>query len=374
MATPTAREIYIGLISGTSADAIDAALVDFGSPQPQLLGQLAHPIPRQLQTELFDLMVPGDNEIDRLGVADQAMGELLADAVSALLRQTGHAARTVRGIGSHGQTIRHRPPGELARPFTLQIGDANQIATRTGITTVSDFRRRDMAHGGEGAPLVPAFHRAVFHSEACDRVVVNIGGIGNITRIPTRGQVVGFDTGPGNALMDTWIGLHHGEHYDRDGDWAASGKVQPALLSQLLGHPYFARPAPKSTGRETFTRAWLQSIAGDFPCDPRDVQATLLELTARTISDEVAKLGLNRDGEVYVCGGGAHNRRLMERLGQLLDPFPVRSTATLGLEPDWVEAMAFAWLARQTLNGLPGNLPSVTGADREVILGGIYPA
>ncbi|MCW8196225.1 anhydro-N-acetylmuramic acid kinase [Proteobacteria bacterium 005FR1] len=371
----TQRELYIGLISGTSVDCIDAVLVDFSGAQPQFLHTLAYPIPSELKSRLYDLMVPGNDEIDRLGVLDQQIGCLFADAVLAILKNSETTAEEVVAVGSHGQTVRHRPPGELEEAFTLQIGDANQIAERTGITTVGDFRRRDMAAGGQGAPLVPAFHRAVFQSTETDRIILNIGGIANLTLLPRAGEVLGFDTGPGNGLMDGWIRLHKGEDYDADGQWARAGNVHAGLLQSLLMHPYFERPAPKSTGKEMFTMAWLQSALEQFPgLNPADVQATLLELTAATISNDILALSMGRDAEIFVCGGGAYNGCLMSRLQQLLPENRITTTEALGIPPDWVEAGAFAWLARQTINGRPGNVPSVTGARREVVLGSIHQA
>lgn len=367
------RELYIGLMSGTSADCIDAALVDLAQEQVHYLHQLAYPISAQTKELIYQLMVPGNNEIDRMGVLDQHLGELFAEAVAQLLAEAKVSAASISAIGSHGQTIRHRPPGELARSFTLQIGDPNVIAERSGITTIADFRRRDMAAGGQGAPLVPAFHRAVFHSEHCDRMILNIGGIANLTWLPKQGEVLGYDTGPGNGLMDSWINRHRGDAYDADGRWAASGRIVPELLNELQQHPYFTRPAPKSTGREMFTMDWLDGVLQQLPAlDPEDVQAGLLELTARTISDQISEIRTEAGIEIYVCGGGAHNRVLMKRLQALLPEHRVGSTEQLGIPPDWVEAGAFAWLAKQTLRRSPGNLPSVTGAERSLILGAVY--
>lgn len=366
------RELYIGLMSGTSADSIDAVLVDFSSEQPTFLQVLAYPIEPAIKARIYALMEPGDNEIDRMGVLDRQLGELFADAVRELLRQVDIPSNAVKGIGSHGQTIRHRPPGQLEAAFTLQIGDADIIAEHCGITTVADFRRRDMAAGGQGAPLVPAFHQAVFQSDRQDRVILNIGGIANLTFLTRTSPVSGFDTGPGNALMDAWIQQHRQQAFDANGEWAASGQVHSALLGELLKHPYFHQLPPKSTGREMFTLSWLTGVLDRFPgLHPADVQATLLDLTATSISDQV--LARQESGlEIFVCGGGAHNQRLMEALQRAMPNHRVSTTAELGIPPDWVEAGAFAWLARQTLARLTGNLPSVTGASREVILGSVY--
>jgi len=283
------------------------------------------------------------------------------------------SAAQIIAIGSHGQTIRHRPPGSPEGTFTLQIGDPNLIAELTGINTVADFRRRDMAAGGQGAPLVPAFHRAIFHSPNKNRVIVNIGGMANITWLPAQGPVIGFDTGPGNVLMDTWIAEHLGKSYDQDGAWATSGQVCTTLLAELLAEPYFKMLAPKSTGRENFNRSWLEDHLRRLVSTPAlgDIQATLLELSAITIADSIK--GLDQiPKEVFVCGGGAYNTALMQRLARLMPQDSVASTAALGVDPQWIEAMAFAWLAQQTLNHRPGNLREVTGATREVILGGVY--
>jgi anhydro-N-acetylmuramic acid kinase len=366
-------------MSGTSLDGIDAALLDL-SAAPKLLAARTYPLSEQLRAELIALCLPGNNEIERMGIADRRLGIELGEAVKKLLRDNTISPGAVRAIGSHGQTIRHRPPlpaSENNFPFTLQIGDPNTIAEITGITTVADFRRRDIAANGQGAPLVPAFHRAVFgqnqHGMTQARAIVNIGGIANITGIDAGGDVIGFDTGPGNTLLDQWIHRHAGAHYDRGGAWGASGSVIPALLDSFLRDPYFALPAPKSTGREYFHRDWLNRHLRGQNFAPADVQATLLELTARTISAGIVGLPFEIDA-VFVCGGGAYNHHLMTRLEALLHPRLFASTTQLGIAPEWVEAAAFAWLAQQTMNNRPGNLPAVTGANGYRILGAIYPA
>lgn len=366
------RQLYIGLMSGTSADAIDAALVDLQST-PQLIAQHTLPLSAKIRQQIHALSLPDDNEIDRMGGLDIDLGRLFAQISLELLAKTSFSAAQITAIGSHGQTIRHRPPRSPEGTFTLQIGDPNLIAELTGITTVADFRRRDMAAGGQGAPLVPAFHRAIFHMQDRNRVIVNIGGMANITWLPAQGQILGFDTGPGNVLMDTWIAEHLGKTYDEDGAWAASGQVSLELLTDLLKTPYFKMKPPKSTGRESFNRAWLDESMRKFTSAlaPADVQATLLELTAITIADNISTLSRIQK-EVYVCGGGAYNIMLMQRLEALLSQDTVASTAVLGVDPQWIEAMAFAWLAQQTINHRPGNLCEVTGAKREVILGGVY--
>lgn len=361
-------------MSGTSADAVDAVLVDL-SKSARLIAHHSQKLFPEVRQRIHQLSTPGDNEIDQLGVLDIELGHYFADTTNQLLDKAGIAASDITAIGSHGQTIRHRPPGTSEHSFTLQIGDPNTIADLTGITTVADFRRRDMAAGGQGAPLVPAFHRAIFHSNEGDRVIVNIGGMANITWLPRNSEqdVIGFDTGPGNVLMDSWISEHHQQPYDQSGAWAAAGTPIAPLLTQLLQHPFFVQPPPKSCGRENFNSAWLaaQIIHSQQSFQPVDVQATLLELTAISIAQCVHGLS-DTPKEVYVCGGGAYNTRLMQRLQELLSNCKISSTDTLGIAPEWIEAMAFAWLAQQTLLHRPGNLRAVTGARKDVILGGIY--
>ncbi len=366
-------ELYVGLMSGTSLDGIDAVLVDLEDRAPRLQATHQAPLPEALRGRIEALM-GGAHTLSELGELDRILGELCADTVLRLLDRASTPAQAIQAIGSHGQTLYHQPRG--TPPFTLQIGDPNVIAERTGITTVADLRRRDMAAGGEGAPLVPAFHAAALHSASEDRVILNVGGIANITVLaadPAR-PVTGFDTGPGNTLMDAWIRRHLNETFDRDGRWAAQGKAHAGLVRHMLNAPYFAAPPPKSTGREDFHLEWLEAQlrALDRTLSPQDIQASLLELTAQSIAQAIsAQLPISP--RVLVCGGGTHNRALMSRLQALLPGARVQSTAALGLDPDWVEATAFAWLAQQTLKGAPGNLPSVTGARRAVVLGGIYP-
>jgi anhydro-N-acetylmuramic acid kinase len=362
---------YLGLMSGTSVDGIDAVLVELSEPHGfRLLATHRHPIPTAVRLAIQELMQPGSNELDREGELDVALGRLFAEAATAVLTAAGHPASHVRAIGSHGQTVRHRP--HTVHPFTRQLGNPSVIAELTGITTVADFRMRDMAAGGEGAPLVPAFHDWLFRAPGVSRAIVNIGGIANATWLPGDGQlpVIGFDTGPGNTLLDQWVGRHRGEPCDHDGAWGAGGQVLDRLLERLLAEDYFGRPPPKSTGRELFHLGWLDGqLQGDE--SPVDVQATLAELTARSIATGIRTLPTPVQ-EIYLCGGGAHNRDLVSRLGRQLEGVAITTTAALGLDPDWVEAAAFAWLAHRTLAGKPGNLPAVTGARREVVLGGIY--
>lgn len=377
--SPVTAERYIGLMSGTSADGIDATLIEIDSGgRFSLLGHLETPHASDVQQDILSLCQPGDNEVERLGQLDQRLGRAFAEAANRLILQHGLSPQQITAIGSHGQTVRHHPHGTLAHPFTLQIGDPNLIAELTGITTVADFRRRDMAAGGGGAPLVPAFHLAVFHSAAERRVIINIGGMANVSDLSSS-HSLGFDTGPGNALMDAWVQRNQGSRYDADGQWAQSGHYCDTLLQQLLQHPYLAALPPKSTGREDFNLHWLDAqLAVHSKNHPQqalaaeDVQATLLELTAVSILNAIEQ-HIRRYDHLYVCGGGARNTTLMTRLAQL-SQVPVSDTGALGIHPQQVEGAAFAWLARQTLHRLPGNKPSATGARKAVILGGIYPA
>lgn len=364
---------YIGLMSGTSVDAVDAALVQIGDEgEAILVATHVHPFPTELRSGIHALLAPGPDELFRAGQLDMALGRLYAEAVTALLEKTGLRTDQIRAIGSHGQTLRHHP--DAPHPFTLQVGNPAVIAQYTGITTVADFRPRDMAAGGQGAPLAPAFHQAAFRAAGINRAVINIGGIGNVTFLPgDDAPAVGFDTGPGNTLLDTWIGRHRGQDQDTDGAWAATGRCHAPLLAHLCEDPYFQRPPPKSSGREYFNLDWLDRALQAFgdPLPTQDVQATLVCLTVDTITDALWQFVPAVD-EVYVCGGGAHNPLVMARLQEKLAPVPVASTAGLGVDPDWVEAIAFAWLAHRTLHGQPGNLPAVTGARQAVVLGGIW--
>jgi len=360
---------YLGLMSGTSMDAIDAALVDFGTTPPRILATSATPFALELKKRITALLEnPLRVSLDEIGQIDVEVATAFAGAVTALLSASGVARREVIAIGSHGQTLRHRI--DLPTPFTWQIGDPNTLAETTGITVVADFRRRDVAAGGQGAPLVPVFHDQAFRSPEEDRAIVNIGGIANLT-VLTRGKpVLGFDTGPGNRLLDAWIQTRCGLDFDRDGAWAGSGRCDPELLARLFAEPYLGQPAPKSTGRELFNLAWLEAILADRHCDPADVQATLLEYTARTIAAEARRHA--PAATIYVCGGGSHNPRLLQALTRHVHPVRVTTTAELGLDPDYVEAIAFAWFARRTLAGWTSSLATVTGARGPRILGGIY--
>jgi anhydro-N-acetylmuramic acid kinase len=362
--------LYLGLISGTSMDAVDAALVEFGAGSPlTVVAASATPYEPSIKGRLAALMESPDRAaLDDIGQIDVELGRAFAAAANALLAGAGISPARVSAIGSHGQTLRHRT--DLAVPFTWQIADPNTLAELTGISVVADFRRRDVAAGGQGAPLVPAFHEHVFRSAAQDRVIANVGGIANVTVLKRGAGVIGFDTGPGNRLMDAWISRHQGLDFDRGGAWAGSGRVDDTLLQRLLKEPYLALPAPKSTGRELFNPAWLERQLEGVARAPADVQATLQEYTARTLAAAVRAHA--PAAALYVCGGGAHNAGLLAALARLLAPQAVSTTLALGLNPDYVEAVAFAWFAKRTLEGQPSSLASVTGAHGARVLGGVY--
>ncbi|SDI62990.1 anhydro-N-acetylmuramic acid kinase [Ferrimonas sediminum] len=362
---------YIGLMSGTSMDGIDAVLVEFNGRRPTLVASHSHEYDPHLLEQLHRLCSTGNDEINRLGQIDRQVGKAFAEATNALMTKAGISADSVRAIGSHGQTIRHMPDGPHG--FSLQIGDPNTLAVDTGIDVVADFRRKDVALGGQGAPLVPAFHQAMFGGNQ-PRVIANIGGIANITWLPGNAdQVLGYDTGPGNTLMDAWVRQHNQQAFDQDGQLAAAGTIKTELLKRLLSHPYFSQPAPKSTGRELFNQAWLNYQLEPFMnARAEDVQATLLAFTVETLAAEIAQL--SQDANVYLCGGGAFNGHLVKQLSRALPHHRIDSTDALGVPPQWVEGMAFAWLAHCHLHGIPGNLPAVTGASRTAILGTLTPA
>lgn len=364
-------ELYIGLMSGTSLDGIDAALVDFEDEKAQLVGFEYLPFPTDLQNTIQKLSKPDSLiSLKEYGAMDARLGHLFADIVTTLLAKTDIPAASVNAIGSHGLTVYHAP--EIKFPFSLQIGDPNVIAERTCITTVADFRRRDIAAKGQGAPLVPAFHQAVFQHPDEYRCIVNIGGIANITVLPKdqSAEVIGFDTGPGNTLMDLWIKLQQNQSYDKNGAWGQTGNIDHDLVELLKQDPYFNAAPPKSTGKEYFSLPWVYQYFDAFSYKPEDVQASLCCLTAITICDAIKKHAPATE-RVLICGGGSHNAYLLELIQQNIE-CPVESTEHYGAHPDHVEAMAFAWLARQTMNKLPGNLKEVTGAVNSVILGGIY--
>jgi anhydro-N-acetylmuramic acid kinase len=360
-------DYYIGLMSGTSLDGVDAVLAAAGRGRVRLIKNLHLAYAPGLRARLLALHEPGPNELHRAALLANELTALYAAAVRRLLTRARVSARAVTAIGCHGQTVRHRP---LAG-YTLQLVNGAQLAERTGITAVCDFRSRDIAAGGEGAPLVPAFHHAMFGAARRSRAIVNVGGIANITCLPVRGMVTGFDCGPGNCLLDAWILERRRRHYDHDGAWAASGTINPQLLRKLLSHPFLRRRPPKSTGRDEFNLRWVKRVlSGDERA--ADVQATLLEFTAIGIARAVrSHCAGARD--VFVCGGGARNGALLARLTALLPGTRIATTAALGIEPEHVEGLAFAWLARQALRREPGNLPAVTGARGQRVLGAIYP-
>lgn len=364
--------LYIGLMSGTSIDAVDAVAVSFDHGNLKLAGHHSQPIKEDLRQAILQLCNPQTDSVQLLAETDYRLGKLYAKTSLALLNKLGLQSSAITAIGCHGQTIRHSAPLKGAIPYSLQIGDANIVAVETDIAVVADFRRKDMALGGQGAPLVPAFHRHVFASPNAHRVIVNIGGIANITSLPTDNSCIGFDTGPGNVLMDLWSQTHLGTAYDHNGDWAAYGSVNRELLQQLKGCDFFAQPAPKSTGRELFNHDWLNTQLKDFThMTPQDIQATLLALSAETVSEAIQGLE-NPVQEVFICGGGAFNSTLMSTLKQIIPQATVATTAVLGLEPNWVEACAFAWLAKQRMEHKAGNVTEVTGASRETVLGAVY--
>jgi anhydro-N-acetylmuramic acid kinase len=362
--------LYIGLMSGTSLDGIDLALVDF--TEGAVLNAKAHQaLPDALRSRLLAVSQSDASlRLAQFGQLETELGQVFAHAINSFCHEHGIDQRSIRAIGSHGQTVRHNPSGAL--PFTLQCGDANIIAERTGITTVADFRRRDVAAGGQGAPLVPAFHAALFGQAGQNRAVVNIGGIANITLLSADGGIQGFDCGPGNGLMDAWCMKHWNVRFDADGRKAAQGELDADLLERLLQDPWLKLPPPKSTGRDYFHLDWLHHHLQNTALSPESVLCTLNRFTAQTIADALAQSSRNLDA-VFVCGGGVHNALLMQSLQELL-ACPVQSTAALGVDPDYVEAMAFAWLAKQCMEGKPGNVVDVTGAAGPRILGAIYQA
>ncbi|HUX89111.1 MAG TPA: anhydro-N-acetylmuramic acid kinase [Gallionellaceae bacterium] len=361
-------ELYVGIMSGTSLDGIDTALLDFSGSAPRLLATHYQAYPEALKETLLALHHPMQNELHHTLLIANELAQGYATAVHSLLLAADVRPNQVRAIGCHGQTIRHRP----AAGYTVQLGNAALLAELSGITVVNDFRSRDIAAGGQGAPLVPAFHHKMLRHSDIHRVIVNIGGISNLTNLPPGQVTSGFDCGPGNLLMDAWIKQHLGQSYDRDGAWAATGTVIPALLHALLDEPYMLATPPKSCGRDLFNMRWLeQKLHGDEA--PADVQATLLALTGEAISAAILRYCLGAK-EVYLCGGGAHNLALINYLEKELVNCRIQLTDQLGIEADWLEAIAFAWLAQQTLQGNCANLPEATGARHPCILGAIYQA
>jgi len=370
---PQGSEIYVGLMSGTSLDGVDVAIVDFSEFPPRVLHCQTRPYPETLDQALRELCQSQSTSLDALYTLDAELGEHYAAEVNSALDNAALDRSDIIAVGCHGQTIRHSP--DTAIPYSVQIGDPNRLAALCGITTVADFRRKDIALGGQAAPLAPAFHQYLFRSEAEERVVINIGGIANITYLAAdpEASVLGFDTGPGNTLLDFWSGQNLGKSFDNGGEWARSGKVINNLLNQMLtSEPYFVLIAPKSTGTEYFNPNWLAPfLRDDYAAE--DVQATLVELTAITLDEAIRGLPA-LPVNCYICGGGAHNRYLLERIALTLPECGVQTTAALGLDPDHVEAIAFAWLARERINLRGGNIPAVTRAQRTTILGGVYRA
>ena len=369
-AEPATSEFFIGLMSGTSLDGIDGVIASFDHGF-RVAAHVHHPFDEALRAELLALNAAGENELHRAALAANALARDCAKVVAALRERAPDCP--IRAVGAHGQTVRHRPGQFDGTGYTLQLNAPALLAELTGLAVVADFRSRDLAAGGQAAPLVPVFHRACFGRPGENRAVVNIGGISNLSLLAADGRVTGFDCGPGNALMDGWIQQHRGAAFDEAGHWAAKGSVIPGLLVQALDEPYFALKPPKSTGRDDFHAAWLQRLLLDQPgADPRDVQATLCELSAQAIARDLRR-HLPDAASLWVCGGGALNRELMRRLSRALPGLEVESTEKAGLPPLQVEATAFAWLARAHLNGEPGNLPSVTGAAGLRVLGAFYP-
>ena len=366
--------LYIGLMSGTSMDGIDVAIVDFSKVMPKLVDFHTFAYPAHLAKLLHSLCQPHENEVVNLGYADRAAGQAFAQAVNLMLERNHLGTGQITAIGSHGQTVRHHPCGKHG--FSLQIGDPHTLAALTGIDVIADFRRKDIALGGQGAPLAPAFHKAMFADHLGSRVILNIGGISNVTYLPSdpNKPVLGFDTGPGNTLLDAWCHLHTGQAYDEGGAWAAQGSYDQALLDAMMAHPFIAHPPPKSTGREDFNLTWLKNLLEqlDATLDPHRVQATLVLFTCLSIARQIN--AFKDVGDVYVCGGGAQNDFLMECLENELFDTRLHTTEELGVAPDAVEAVAFAWLAHAHLLREPGNLPSVTGASRAAVLGAHFPA
>ena len=369
-------ELYVGLMSGTSLDGVDGVVVAFDAAADEPVRVLAHvhrPYDATLAAELLALNRSGADELHRAAIAGNAVARRYAEVVQALLETSGLDASEIRAVGAHGQTVRHRPLAFDGTGYTLQLINPALLAERCGIDVIADLRSRDLAAGGQGAPLVPAFHRVMFEQPGEAVGVLNLGGISNMTVLHADGRTIGFDCGPGNALMDGWCQHHTGAAFDAGGTWAASGRVIDALLGKLLAEPYFALPPPKSTGRDLFDMDWLKGMLANGGERPEDVQATLAELTAIVCASDVRRHA-DAARKLWVCGGGAFNAHLMRRIAAALPGRRVESTAARGLPPDQVEAAAFAWLARAFVERLPGNRPDVTGAQGDRVLGALYPA
>mgnify|MGYP005675977969 FL=1 len=365
--------IYLGLMSGTSIDSVDAVAVTFLDDEVLLIGSLNYEIPDSLRKDILDLSTPGIDNVKLAAETDAAVGELFAHASMSLMEKLKLAPQSIAAIGSHGQTIRHQPPS-VSNGFSVQIGDPSVIAIKTDCPVVADFRRADMALGGHGAPLVPAFHHYVFNEIGKNRIIVNIGGIANITFLSSHGECAGFDTGPGNTLLDAWCKRHLGIAYDKNGQWSKQGSVSEELLNALLRHPFLNASPPKSTGKEDFNLQWLDKELEDYDLSPEDVQATLTAFTAQSIVNSICYFSIPID-DIFLCGGGAFNEELRSNIDQSLvskNQPKTGLTSDIGIAPDWVEACAFAWLAKQRMDKRTGNMPAVTGASRKVILGGLY--
>jgi anhydro-N-acetylmuramic acid kinase len=368
-------EYYIGLMTGTSVDALDAVLVQFDSEDTPLIhSTYSIALPEHIQQQVQQLTSSGEDEIALIRQVDLDIALISCKAIKALCQQFDIPHSAIKAIGSHGQTVRHYPATKNVKGYSLQLGDPNIIAEATGITTVADFRRRDIAAGGQGAPLVPAFHRAAFHSQQHDRIIMNLGGIANISYLPKNDEIVGYDTGPANTLMDAWCLKYQHQRFDKNGRWAKTGNCQDELLEILMADSYFSSPAPKSTGKEHFNLQWLEQHLDRLKTTPSaaDIQATLLTLTAKTIAQGIDSVDPYHNATIYTCGGGSQNAALIEKLADYVAPRTIETTAKIGIEVNWVEATAFAWLAKQTMNRASGNLPSATGAKNDVILGGVY--
>lgn len=370
-APPAQARLFIGLMSGTSLDGVDAVVVEQQAERLTQLGQFFLPYPAEMRQALLALHTPSPNELHTAALVSNRLADLYAEAVHGLLNGFALHPSAITAIGCHGQTIRHCPELAPEQAYTMQLGNHARLAERTDITVVGDFRSRDIAAGGQGAPLVPAFHQAMFADADKHRVLINIGGIANLTDLPANGRVIGFDSGPGNLLMDAWTMQHTGQTFDAGGAWANGGYVNQRLLDAMLTEPYFALGIPKSTGRDLFNQTWLDNHLLAHADTPQNIARTLLELTAVTIAQALEQY-CSAANEMYVCGGGAHNTALMDRL-QTLAGLPMRNTDDLGIGVDWVEAVAFAWLAQRCIDALPSNLPSVTGAAGQRVLGAIYP-
>ena len=361
---------YVGIMSGTSLDGIDAVLADFNSQPPSLLNTFYQPYSNNLRKQILDLHQSGKNELHLASMLSNKLAHCYAKAVISLLTKHKIKSKSVAAIGCHGQTVRHCPQPEFS--YSIQLGNAALLAELTGITVVADFRSRDIAAGGQGAPLVPGFHQLMFQDPKINRVIINIGGISNITSLAPNTKVMGFDCGPGNLLMDSWCQRHLETTYDKNGKWADSGKVIPELLEKLISLKFFSTPPPKSTGREMFNLAWLENhLSGNEK--PEDVQATLLQLTSTAITNAIWAWFPDTT-EIYLCGGGARNKALSSKIQISLPGKKVAPTDALGANADWLEAFAFAWLAKQAIQRVPSSLPSVTNAKGERILGAIYQA